>query len=563
MLIRPFSRLVVAFGRRLVTPRKLIEEVVVGLLLMVPLGICMGNMTIGICVKANPFPKFIRADVWTTLVVFLVGDAFMECLLPSVKCLPLEGEIDYGWIWLLQTFGMACGRYSHYDPITSTVTATYLATNGCDDDDLYQNPETAALLTPEATALIFTVRLIFLCCGVYLGESFFPIALTGGIACGKSTVAQLLTQHNDRLAASTAAPTTGSTTTTKSYTPPTHSKTMTTTAKTNPATAAIKTNSSIMNGPNSRTPSPIVKRGRKRGGGVGGGSSSSGGLVGGNPNHPPPSLRSTIISEEKEGTVELICADSIAHEILLPPQMLARGNYTVAPRDSVYPLVVQKFGQYDIFQTNGDEREHHDDDDDDDGDENNSILDHDDDDDQGQNKTNRMKCIDRRKLGALVFQDATLRRMLNKITHPRILMILLQRIISALYFSKRDLVIADVPLLFESGKLRWLFGLTICVVISDPDVQLERLQDRNPDISKQECQARINSQLSLDKKRKLADFVIENDGSLQDLQEKVEQVRNEIMLRMYGIGMSLLQMLMLIGGSTSIAISCKFYTSQP
>ena len=96
--------------------------------------------------------------------------------------------------------------------------------------------------------------------------------------------------------------------------------------------------------------------------------------------------------------------------------------------------------------------------------------------------------------------------------------------------------------------------------MSDPIIQLERLQRRNPELPQRECQARIDSQMSLTKKQTMADIIIINDGDLEELREQVEDVRKDIMGRLYGIGMSLLQMLLLIGGSTSIAVSSKFYT---
>jgi dephospho-CoA kinase len=120
--------------------------------------------------------------------------------------------------------------------------------------------------------------------------------------------------------------------------------------------------------------------------------------------------------------------------------------------------------------------------------------------------------------------------------------------------------VADIPLLFESGKLSWLFAVTICVTVNDSSIQLERLQKRNPELSLEECQARINSQLPLAKKARMADIVIDNSGDFDDLSKQVEIVRRDLMGRLYGIGMSLLQMLLLIGGSTSIAVSSKFYS---
>ena len=135
----------------------------------------------------------------------------------------------------------------------------------------------------------------------------------------------------------------------------------------------------------------------------------------------------------------------------------------------------------------------------------------------------------------------------------------MSRLVHQALFSSNDLVVADVPLLFESGKLSWLFSITICVV-TDPVTQFHRLQIRNPELSAKECEDRISSQLNLELKMKMSDIVIDNSGSLHELKDKVEAARRDIMRRLYGIGMSLLQVLLLIGGSTSIAVSSKFFS---
>ena len=166
------------------------------------------------------------------------------------------------------------------------------------------------------------------------------------------------------------------------------------------------------------------------------------------------------------------------------------------------------------------------------------------------------------QIGVIVFQDRHLRRRLNSITHPRILLVLLKRLLYGLFWSGNDFCCADLPLLFESGKLRWLFGWVICV--SCPrEMQLSRMKVRNPDWTEQECQARIDSQWPISEKRALSDSVIDNSATLQSLRQQVEDVRMDLMQRRYGlIGMSLMQMLLLIGGSTTIAVSSKWYTSS-
>jgi dephospho-CoA kinase len=480
MLTRPFTRLVVAFGVRKITQRRLVEEIVTGILILIPFGFLVGLITSRLCTKIH-FDR-IRSDIWTTIVVFLVGDVLMEWLLPSLSCLPMAGqgeydiredEYHYTFTWLLQSYGLYCPP------------------NFASSD---------SLLSPDATAILFSLRLVFLCLGVHVGESLCFVALTGGIASGKSTVGRMLVEYNNigindfsRPASSSNAITSG----------------VGNKRKLKKAPGNSSTNASSSGGPD---------------GGVAGVTADDG---------------------YKEGTVNLICADSIAHEIILPPEVLAgdggsdngdgddarldggdyskrTSEFTVQPRDSVYDKIVAAFAGKDILTASG--------------------------------------RIDRPKLGAIVFNSRDERRTLNRITHPKILMILIRKLLASVLFGSCDITVADLPLLYESGKLSWLFGVTICVTVSDPDTQLRRLQKRNPELSKEECQARIDSQMPLEQKAKMADIVIDNSGSLEELSEQVEEARRDIMGRLYGIGMSLLQMLLLIGGSTSIAVSSKFYT---
>jgi dephospho-CoA kinase len=171
--------------------------------------------------------------------------------------------------------------------------------------------------------------------------------------------------------------------------------------------------------------------------------------------------------------------------------------------------------------------------------------------------------IDRDKLGALVFGDASLRRKLNGITHPRIFVTMMKQLLLGSYLSSRDVVCADIPLLFETmAGLRRVFALVVVVACSR-DAQFRRLRERNPDLSPEQCWERIDSQLPVEEKVGRADLVIWNDGTAQELEQEVERVRKEVVGRIYGIGMSLLQMLLLVGGSLSLAVSSKFFASVP
>jgi dephospho-CoA kinase len=86
----------------------------------------------------------------------------------------------------------------------------------------------------------------------------------------------------------------------------------------------------------------------------------------------------------------------------------------------------------------------------------------------------------------------------------------------------------DIPLLFEGGlPMRMLFG-TIIVVACNPTLQLERLHTRNPDLTIEQCQQRIASQISVEEKVRKSDMVIWNDGSLKSLKSQVRKVKEKV-----------------------------------
>ncbi len=117
--------------------------------------------------------------------------------------------------------------------------------------------------------------------------------------------------------------------------------------------------------------------------------------------------------------------------------------------------------------------------------------------------------VDRATLGALVFADPTLRADLERITHPRINALLEERITTALQAEAR-LVVADIPLLFESGRIGSFEGTML--VYAPAAVQLQRLRDRDglDDLS---AQRRLAAQLPIDDKLRLATWVIDNGGT--------------------------------------------------
>ena len=121
--------------------------------------------------------------------------------------------------------------------------------------------------------------------------------------------------------------------------------------------------------------------------------------------------------------------------------------------------------------------------------------------------------LNRAALAAKVFQDPEQLQKLNAISHPLIIAQMKSEI-ERCRDSGAPVVVLDVPLLFETGLDR-LADETVCVSAPLP-VQLKRLMTRNG-LTEEQAMARIQSQMPLSDKEKLADRTISTDRPLEEL----------------------------------------------
>ena len=128
--------------------------------------------------------------------------------------------------------------------------------------------------------------------------------------------------------------------------------------------------------------------------------------------------------------------------------------------------------------------------------------------------------IDRARLGDVVFHDAEARRRLNAIVHPRVRDWMAERTAEAVERGA-EVVIQDVPLLFENG-LQGLYSSTV-LVYARPETQLARLVELRG-FAPERAQSMVAAQMPIDDKRLLADYVIENEGSVDLTRRQVEDV---------------------------------------
>lgn len=138
----------------------------------------------------------------------------------------------------------------------------------------------------------------------------------------------------------------------------------------------------------------------------------------------------------------------------------------------------------------------------------------------GQAVLNEDGTLNRRKLGQIVFSDEAERKALEAITHPAIRALMKERM-ARLEAERPDrLVVVDVPLLFES-KLQSLFE-QVLVVYVPRSVQLARLMERDG-LAEEEARKRLDAQMDIEDKKRLADYVIDNSAGLAETEEQIER----------------------------------------
>lgn len=175
--------------------------------------------------------------------------------------------------------------------------------------------------------------------------------------------------------------------------------------------------------------------------------------------------KSTVAAMFRDLHIPVIDADEIAHRV-------------TAINGEAYKPIVEAFGR-DILDANG--------------------------------------AIDRRKLGTIVFDDEQKRKQLNAIVHPLVRKHMLQQ--KEQYAKQgKKVVVLDIPLLFES-KLEHLVD-RILVVYVDEQTQLHRLCERNG-FSVEEARARMKAQMPLEEKKKKADAVIDNNGTIEETKRQL------------------------------------------
>lgn len=183
--------------------------------------------------------------------------------------------------------------------------------------------------------------------------------------------------------------------------------------------------------------------------------------------------KSSVLKELKRLGAKVIDADKISREI-------------VRPHSSAWKKIVKEFGK--------------------------KIL-------------KKNKQIDRHILGQLIFSDNSKRKILERITHPAIIARVKKQVKALKRKNRKSVIVIDAPLLFEA-KLEKMMDKVV-VVWCDKKCQVERLLKKTS-LQRPEILKRIKAQMPIEKKKKMADLLINNSNDIKALKLKTKQIWDKI-----------------------------------
>jgi len=134
--------------------------------------------------------------------------------------------------------------------------------------------------------------------------------------------------------------------------------------------------------------------------------------------------------------------------------------------------------------------------------------------------------LDREALASIVFADPSARRDLEAIVHPEVRRLFAEG--SEAYRDTDSVVVFSAPLLVETG-MHTAFEVLV-VVSATVATQIERLMHQRG-MSEPSIRARIDAQAPLEDKAAAADFLVDNEGSLDELESQVDRLWNDLSAR--------------------------------
>ena len=133
--------------------------------------------------------------------------------------------------------------------------------------------------------------------------------------------------------------------------------------------------------------------------------------------------------------------------------------------------------------------------------------------------------LNRRLLASIAFQNEEKTQKLNRLVHPRMVAEVIEEMENARFSQKFPLIVIDAALIYEIS-IEQMFD-SIIVVYTSLKMRIERVMKRDRQ-TRDEIMARVLRQISLEEKKNWADYIINNDGTLEDLEKQTQTVFDKI-----------------------------------
>ena len=144
----------------------------------------------------------------------------------------------------------------------------------------------------------------------------------------------------------------------------------------------------------------------------------------------------------------------------------------------------------------------------------------------GREILNEDGAINRAALGAIVFTSKNAREKLNAIVHPRVYEAQTEWFEQIASRDPAAIAVIDAALMIETGS--YLRFDKVIVVYCDPELQLQRLTERNG-FTREQAQARISAQMPSEEKLKYADYSVNTSNGFEDTRRQIEKIYAELL----------------------------------
>lgn len=135
------------------------------------------------------------------------------------------------------------------------------------------------------------------------------------------------------------------------------------------------------------------------------------------------------------------------------------------------------------------------------------------------------RVLDRAKLAEIAFHAPPKLQQLCDIIHPKVLSLITEQVHTIKSADENALVVVNVPLLIEVGWHEWC---DVVILVTLPyNLQIERLMKRN-NLSQQEAEERISTQMPLEEKEEYADYIIDNSSTKDNTRRQTLKVLADI-----------------------------------